>query len=375
MQDSPSKRTFSPLQEWFSTGPRPALIAGPCSAESPLQLLEVARFLSGLNADTVLRAGIWKPRTRPGNFEGPGESGLAWLADAGRQNGLRVITEVANASHVELCLKHGIDMLWIGARTVVNPFSVQEIADALRGTDIPVFIKNPIHPDLDLWAGAIERINAAGIKKVVAVHRGFHIYGKKRFRNSPQWEIPIRLMEDMPDLPFFCDPSHISGKRSLVPGIAQKAMDLGMSGLMVEVHPDPDKAKSDARQQLSLQGFSEMISGLQVRALDDFSLSGTVALEKLREQIDRIDADIIQLLAERIGLSREIGVLKKEKNLTIFQIRRWKKIMRTQLQSGELLGVDEQFVRAVYQLIHQDSIRIQSEIMNKKPETAKELRA
>jgi chorismate mutase len=375
MKSTQRQGYFSSLSDWFGAKGSPAIIAGPCSAESPLQLLEIARHLASIRSDIVMRAGIWKPRTRPGNFEGPGEKGVEWLADAGRQSGLRVITEVANAMHVDLCLKRGIDMLWIGARTVVNPFSVQEIADALKGVEIPVFVKNPIHPDIDLWAGAIERFRAVGIKKVVAVHRGFHLYGKRKFRNAPQWEIPLRLMEDMPDLPFFCDPSHISGKRELVPGIAQKALDLGMSGLMVEVHSNPDQAKSDARQQLSVDGFSEMLSTLHVRSSDESSISGKAVLEKLREQIDRVDADIMELLAERMGFSREIGELKKEKNLTILQIRRWKKIMKTQIESGELLGVDEAFVRAVYELIHQESIRVQGEVMNKKSDSAKEMRA
>lgn len=375
MQNTQHFSSFQPLQDWFGSDARPAIIAGPCSAESPIQLLEIAKSLSAIRNDIVLRAGIWKPRTRPGNFEGPGEIGVAWLADAGRQSGLRVITEVAKAAHVDLCLKEGIDMLWVGARTVVNPFSVQEIADALRGVDIPVFVKNPIHPDIELWAGAIERFRSVGIKKLVAVHRGFHLYGKKKFRNAPQWEIPLRLMEEMPDLPIFCDPSHIAGKRVLVQGVAQKALDLGMSGLMVEVHPNPDLAKSDARQQLSGEAFSQMLDGLLVRSSDEPSMGGKAALEKLRECIDRIDADIMDLLAERIGYSKEIGELKKEKNLTILQIRRWKKIMKTQISSGELLGVDEAFVRAVYELIHQESIRIQGEIMNKKSDSPKEIRA
>jgi len=375
MNIAQGQTNFPPIQDWFIPGGTPALIAGPCSAESPLQLLDIARHLSSIRKDIVLRAGIWKPRTRPGNFEGPGEKGVEWLADAGRQTGLRVITEVANAAHVELCLKQGIDMLWIGARTVVNPFSVQEIADSLKGVDVPVFVKNPIHPDIDLWTGAIERFRAVGINKLVAVHRGFHIYGKKKFRNVPQWEIPLRLMEAMPDLPFFCDPSHIAGRRELVQGVAQKALDLGMGGLMIEVHPDPDQAKSDARQQLSATAFAELLSSLQVRSSDDSSMSGKAALEKLRGHIDRVDSEIMELLAERMGLSREIGVLKKEKNLTILQIRRWKKIMKTQIESGELLGVDETFVRAVYDLIHQESIRVQGEIMNKKPDSAREMRA
>jgi chorismate mutase len=360
---------------WFSRPGRPLIIAGPCSAESPLQMLEVAGSLSRINSNAVLRAGIWKPRTRPGSFEGAGESGLPWLVDAGKQFNLPVTTEVANAEHVELCLKAGVDMLWIGARTVVNPFSVQEIADALKGTQIPVLVKNPIHPDIDLWIGAIERLRAAGLQHIAAVHRGFHIYGKKQFRNEPQWEIPIAFMDALPEVPLFCDPSHIAGKRILIAGIAQKAMDMGMKGLMVEVHPNPDHAKSDAKQQITPDDFAIILSQLKIRSTEDSMAFHEGALEKLRKQIDRVDADLINLLAERIGLSREIGEVKKEKNIAILQIRRWKKIIKNQLKSGELLGVDEDFVKAVYQLIHEESIRVQGEIMNKRVDPLKEWRA
>jgi chorismate mutase len=352
---------------------KPIIIAGPCSAESHEQVLRTASGIASFYPEAIFRAGVWKPRTRPGSFEGLGELALPWLKEVQQNLGLKVITEVANTHHAELCLKHDFEHVWIGARTVVNPFSVQEIADSLKNVPVTVLVKNPIHPDWELWMGAIERFMNAGVKEVIAVHRGFHGYGQKQFRNQPQWEIPIALKDRMPGIRLICDPSHIAGKPSLLQYIAQQSIDLGMDGFMIETHENPAQALSDARQQITPFELHELLNSLTFRESQPNSLQQST-LDKLRNNIDRIDAELIQLLAERMSISKEIGQYKKENNLTILQLKRWKKILRQQMDRGKQLQVNDDFVILLYNLIHQESIRIQSEVMNKRIKTLRLLR-
>lgn len=338
----------------------PFLVAGPCSAETEEQVMETARGLSQVPQVKVLRSGIWKPRTRPNSFEGVGEKALPWLVNAARAHGFLSATEVANVHHVEECFKHGVDILWIGARTTVNPFSVQEIADALKGSDVPVFIKNPINPDLELWIGAIERVYHAGIKKIVAVHRGFSTAEKHGFRNAPMWEIPLELKRRYPDLPVICDPSHISGKRDLLLTVAQKAVDLHMDGLMIETHPDPDHALSDAAQQITPRQLMQLLEKLVYKkpdgTNDDVQLD---ELMKLRRYIDELDEKIIELLADRMNISEKIGEYKRGHNMTIFQLERWRHIFETRTQQGGDLGLSSEFLKKFLDTLHQESIRRQ----------------
>jgi chorismate mutase len=343
---------------------KPLIISGPCSAESEEQVLSTARAIAETGVSTVFRAGVWKPRTRPNAFEGVGEQGLVWLKKVKEETGLLTATEVATASHVEKALKHGIDILWVGARTTVNPFSVQEIADALRGVDIPVLVKNPLHPDLQLWIGALERINNAGINKIAAVHRGFHTFNNKEYRNLPKWELVIELKMLCPDLPIICDPSHICGNTSLIPGVAQKAFDLDMSGLMIETHCRPDKALSDAGQQITPKELQRIISKLVVRKATFNDALFENKLEELRSIIDRSDEDIISAMARRMAIVREIGEYKKEKDITILQLERWQEILKNQLKTGPGIGLDKEFIKKLYLLIHDESIRLQTEVMN-----------
>jgi chorismate mutase len=312
----------------------------------------------------VLRAGIWKPRTRPGQFEGAGEKGLEWLISAKKETGLPVTTEVANAAHVEACLKAGVDILWVGARTTVNPFSVQEIADALQGVDIPVMVKNPINPDLDLWIGALERLNKAGITKLAAIHRGFSSHEKGPLRNSPMWDISIELKSRIPALDIICDPSHIAGARELIPFISQKALDLDMVGLMIESHISPDNAWSDAKQQVTPAALKEIIDGLVVRTsnLDNKALKD--ALTQFRQQIDKLDEDILQKLATRMKISEQIGNYKKENRVTILQLNRWDEIVHSRLALANAMGLSKEFADNFLKLIHQESIQIQNWVMN-----------
>lgn len=341
---------------------KPFLIAGPCSAESPAQLLHTAKGIAANYPNAIFRAGVWKPRTRPGSFEGVGEESLVWLNEMKAQTGLRFAVEVATPLHVELALKHKVDMMWIGARTVVNPFSVQELAQALNGVkQVPVLIKNPIHPDVNLWIGAIERIMNAGIDNVAAVHRGFHQYGNSQFRNDPAWEIPIQLKSQMPSLPLFCDPSHIAGNRTLLAFIMQRAMDLDMDGLMIETHFMPDLALSDAKQQITPETLKELLNGLRIGQSENEIDDHSDELKLLRNNIDAIDDELIQLFAKRIGFSEQIGKYKQENNVTILQIRRWKKTLKNQIKNGTALGLNENFVKAIYQLIHDESITVQSQ--------------
>lgn len=342
---------------------KPYLIAGPCSAESANQLLTIAKAVEG-TAD-IFRAGVWKPRTKPNSFEGVGKDALSWLKTIQQETSLKVVTEVATAKHVELCLKSGVDMLWIGARTTVNPFYVQEIAEALRGVDIPVFVKNPIHPELGLWLGAFERLHKVGVKQLAAIHRGFYSYEKVAFRNDPKWEIPIKLREEVRDLPIICDPSHIAGKAALVEDIAQTAMDINLDGLMIETHHNPSVALSDAEQQVTPKELNSIMNNLVLRdtKLRDEEFKGQ--LINFRNQIDDFDIKIIELLNNRKQVVEHIANFKNENRLTIFQIERWFEILNTRKENANLLGLDEQMVEEIFALIHKYSILTQTKIMRK----------
>jgi chorismate mutase len=355
---------ITPIEEWFPGKGKPRLISGPCSAENEKQLLSTATELAKTGNVHLIRAGIWKPRTRPGTFEGVGEKGLKWLQKVKSQTGLPVTTEVANVKHVELCLKYGIDILWIGARTSVNPFSVQEIADALRGTDIPVMVKNPMNPDLQLWIGALERINDAGITKLCAVHRGFSTFDRSPFKNTPMWEIPIELKTMCSSLPIFCDPSHIAGNRELIPMISQKAMDLDMDGLMIECHFSPQSALSDSKQQVTPSQLTNIIDELIIRESKITNKQFENQLEQLRTTIDEIDEEIIQGISLRMNIAERIGEYKKENKVTILQINRWEDIVNKRLSEGLALGLSENFVKGFLKLVHEESIRRQAEVMN-----------
>ncbi len=355
---------ISPLKKWFPNDAKPLLIAGPCSAESEEQMLNTAKQIVTFFPNSVFRAGIWKPRTRPNTFEGVGDIGLKWMQTVKKETGLLTATEVANAEHVEKCLKHGIDILWIGARTTVNPFSVQEIADALKGVDIPVFVKNPIYPDLQLWAGALERINNAGIKKIAAIHRGFHSYDNGPFRNSPKWELAIELKTACPELPVICDPSHIGGTPELIPYLAQKAMDMDMDGLMIETHNNPLSAWSDAKQQITPSELKKIISELNIRSAATANIEIQTKLDELRAVIHKLDNDLLELLAKRMVVSTNIGEYKRDNNVTVLQVAHWKKLIETSISKGNQLGLPKNFIKEVYRLIHDESIRRQTEIMN-----------
>jgi len=347
----------------FSNLDKPYIIAGPCSAESDEQMDSVAATLSKNDNVKLLRAGIWKPRTRPNNFEGVGEVGLKWLVDAGKKHNLKTTTEIANAIHVEKALAAGVDVLWIGARTTVNPFSVQEIADALKGTNIPVMVKNPITPDLNLWVGAIERIQGAGIENIAAIHRGFSSYEKTKFRNDPKWGIPVNLMQIFPELPIICDPSHIGGTRELIQPLAQKALDMNMAGLMVETHPTPDLALSDAKQQITPQRLLEIIANLAVRK--QTPTTGTdYQLDDLRQQIDNIDNQILTILLKRFDVIDAIGKYKKDHQLTILHVERWTEIFNSRTEKGIEKGLSKDFIETVVKAIHKESVYRQTNILN-----------
>jgi chorismate mutase len=328
-------------------------------------MVTTAKQLAATGKVHVLRAGIWKPRTRPGQFEGAGADGLKWLIQAKQETGLPVTTEVATAAHVELCLKAGVDILWVGARTTVNPFSVQEIANALKGVDIPVMVKNPVNPDLELWIGALERLNKAGITKLAAIHRGFSSFEKGPFRNAPMWDMSIELKTRLPELDIICDPSHISGTRELIPFIAQKALDLDMAGLMIESHINPDAAWSDAKQQVTPAVLGKIIDGLVARMPSTENKSFKDTLSILREQIDQLDDEIMQKLSSRMKISEKIGQYKKENNVTILQVNRWEEIIKTRVALGLAMGLDEGFTRDLLRLVHHESIQVQTRVMNK----------
>ncbi|KAA6352621.1 Phospho-2-dehydro-3-deoxyheptonate aldolase [termite gut metagenome] len=339
---------------------RPMVIAGPCSAETEEQVMNTAKELASKGVK-LFRAGIWKPRTKPGGFEGVGTEGLNWLKRVKRETSMYVITEVATAMHVYECLKAGIDMLWIGARTTANPFAVQEIADALKGTNIPVLVKNPVNPDLELWIGALERLNNAGLKRIAVIHRGFSSYDKKIYRNLPQWHIPIELRRRIPNLPIFCDPSHIGGKRELIAPLCQQAMDLNFDGLIIESHCDPNAAWSDAFQQITPAVLDYILNLLVIRE----GTQTTENLNELRKQIDECDDNLIEILAKRMRISREIGTYKKEHNLTVLQSARYGEILEKRATQGEQCSMDAGFVKNVFEAIHEESVRQQMEIINR----------
>jgi chorismate mutase len=354
---------FAPLSGWIPAYTRPLVIAGPCSAETEEQVMTTARALTAIPEVKVFRAGLWKPRTRPGSFEGVGVEGLRWMKRVKEETRLLTTVEVARPHHVEEALKSGIDILWIGARTVVNPFSMQELSEALSGVDVPVLVKNPVHADLKLWIGAIERLHKNGIHRLAAVHRGFHQFGKSIYRNAPQWEIPIDLMRQMPGLPVLCDPSHIGGDRSLIQQIAQQAMDLEMDGLMIETHPDPDKALTDAAQQVSPENLAGILAKLILRGqTGNHEFERT--LEELRHEVDLIDDELIRLLARRMLIAEEMGRYKYAHNITILQLQRWKELFADRIRKGGNAGLDTRFLGELLRLVHEQSIQIQTSVMN-----------
>jgi len=342
---------------------RPVVVAGPCSAETEEQVLGIAHALKDQEVD-LFRAGIWKPRTRPNSFEGVGSVGLKWLRRVKEETGLKTTTEVANKTHVEECLYHGVDTLWIGARTTVNPFSVQEIADALKGVDIPVMIKNPINPDLGLWIGAIERIYKAGITKIGAIHRGFASYGETYYRNKPMWQIPIELKRRFPDLTIICDNSHICGRRDILQDVAQKALNLNYDGIMTEVHHNPDEAWSDAKQQITPAQFKELTDALHLRGIERNKALSKAALEDARSKIDKLDDQLLKILHERMRLVDDIGNYKKQNDLPILQPARWNEILDKSISKGTGKGLSEEFIGRLFRAVHQESINHQQKIMN-----------
>lgn len=341
----------------------PLVIAGPCSAETEEQVLKIAHQLKDTDT-TVLRAGIWKPRTRPGNFEGVGALGLKWLQKAKEETGLLTTTEVANANHVDLALQHDIDILWVGARTTVSPFIVQELADALRGTDKTVLIKNPVNPDLPLWLGAVERFYEAGVKNLGVIHRGFSTYEKTRYRNNPEWQIPIDLQNRFPDLPLILDPSHIAGRRDIIFDLCQTALDLNYDGLMVETHYDPDNAWSDAAQQITPSALDQMTIDLRIRKEEGDEIEFRNKLATLRAQIDVIDHKLLEVLGNRMKISDDIGKLKKDNNVAILQTKRWNEILGKMILQGEEQNLSEEFILKLFKGIHQESINHQKKVIN-----------
>ena len=338
---------------------RLTVIAGPCSAETEEQVITTARQLAGRGCH-IFRAGVWKPRTKPGGFEGNGEAALPWLQRVKEETHMMVATEVATPEHVELALKYGVDVFWIGARTSANPFAMQAIADSMKGIDVPVLVKNPVNPDLELWIGAMERLNQAGVKRIAAIHRGFSSYDKKIYRNLPMWQIPIELRRRVPDLPLFCDPSHIGGKRELVAPLCQQAMDLGMNGLIVECHCDPDKAWSDAKQQVTPDILAYILSLLVLR---DEKVT-TEGISLMRKQIDELDNQLMELLAKRMKVCREIGEYKKEHNMTVLQTSRYNEILNKRGAQGSLWGMAPDFIKTVFEAVHEEAVRQQMDIIN-----------
>ena len=342
----------------------PLVIAGPCSAETEEQVLKIAQELKESDV-SIFRAGIWKPRTRPGGFEGVGAIGLKWLQKAKAETGLLMATEVATAAHVQLALEHDIDVLWIGARTTVNPFAVQEIADALRGTDKIVLLKNPVNPDLSLWLGGLERLYNADIKKLGVIHRGFSTYEKTKYRNNPEWQIAIELQNRFPDLPLICDPSHITGRRDMIQDVSQQALDLNYDGLIIETHIDPDNAWSDAAQQVTPSTLKQIFVDLKVRKETDEASDYQSKMTKLRAQIDEFDEKLLDVLGNRMKIADQIGLLKKEKNVAILQNKRWNEILDKMIIDGEKKGLSEEFILQLFKAIHQESISHQENIYKK----------
>jgi chorismate mutase len=348
------------MQVW---GKRPLIISGPCSAETEEQVLHTAERLAATGKVDVLRAGIWKPRTKPGLFEGIGVKGLPWLVQAKKQTGLPIAVEVATDKHVEDALQFDIDILWIGARTTVNPFSVQEVADALRGTNVPVLIKNPINPDLELWSGAIERLQKAGVKEIGMIHRGFSNYGNMEYRNAPMWHLPIEMKRRFPEMLLVCDPSHICGNRLMLQSVAQKAIDLDFGGLMLESHIDPDNAWSDAKQQVTPERLKEILEALVWRDENTTREDFVTALATLREQINHIDDELMTLIGQRMKVADKIGAYKRDNNITILQTNRWNEILDKAVSKGETLGLSKEFIVRYFDAVHLESISHQNKVM------------
>ena len=360
--EAETKSMNNTLQEKWNK--RPLIISGPCSAETEEQVLETATRLAKTGKVDILRAGIWKPRTKPGLFEGIGTKGLPWLLQAKKITGLPTTVEVATAKHVQDALQFDVDILWIGARTTVNPFSVQEVADALRGVDIPVLIKNPINPDLELWSGAIERMQKVGVKQIGMIHRGFSSYGNTEFRNAPMWHLPIEMKRRFPEMLLICDPSHICGNRTLLQSVAQKSIDLDFGGLMLESHIDPDNAWSDAKQQVTPERLAEILDALVWRFENTDAKEFITALATLREQINQIDDELLALLGQRMKIADKIGTYKKDNNITILQTNRWNDILERAFQKGEVLGLSKEFITKYFDAVHLESINHQNKIMN-----------
>ena len=356
-----------PLYEWgMFTEPRPSVVAGPCSAESEEQVMETAKGLRELGIN-VFRAGIWKPRTHPGCFEGVGAEGLKWMQRARKEYGVKIATEVAGEKHVAECLKAEVDMVWLGARTTANPFLVQEIADALKGTDIPVLVKNPVNADLDLWIGALERLSRTGIRKLGVIHRGFSTFDKIKYRNDPQWQVAIELRSRYPELPFFVDPSHLGGSRNYIQEISQRSLDLGFEGLMIESHCNPSVALSDAKQQLTPAELKDLLyNQIVVRESDSDSPEWRENIDQLRAKIDVIDENIIYTLGSRMKVSRQIGEYKKHNNIAILQTARWDQLFAKVVEKGEEYGLTEKFLTDVFNAIHEASVEAQNEIISGK---------
>jgi len=353
------------IKECFPKLTSPIIIAGPCSAETEQQVMDTARQIKEFPNVQVFRAGIWKPRTRPNSFEGNGEKALPWMKRVKAELGLQTTVEVANAKHVELALKYDIDILWIGARTTASPFAVQEIADALKGTNIRVMIKNPINPDLALWLGAIERIYQAGIDRIIAIHRGFSVEGSHEYRNAPMWKLPIELKQRLPDLPMICDPSHIAGKRELIAKVTQKALDVNMDGAIIETHITPDTAWSDAAQQITPTQLKEIVSNLAYRKPDCHNKEYEDELEISRDQIDRIDQELIELLSQRHKIVEKIAITKIKNHVTALQVNRLNEMMTKRYEKGEALGLSQTYIKEIFDTIHTESVKKQTDIMAK----------
>ena len=353
-----------PLSSWLtlpSTTHKPAIIAGPCSAETEEQLLTTCLALADLGVD-AFRAGVWKPRTRPGMFEGNGEIALSWIQTVRKHTKIPFSVEVATPQHVELALKYGVEILWIGARTTVNPFNVQDLADCLRGVDVPVMIKNPVNPDLSLWIGAIERIYNAGIRKIVAIHRGFSGMNQDKYRNAPTWQIPLELRRLFPEIPLICDPSHITGRRDLIEMVSQKALDLNYDGLMIESHTNPDEAWSDAKQQVTPLRLKEILANLKIKQEKIDNKFVINQLEEIRSKIDAVDRELLEVLMTRMQLVEQVGIYKKEHNMTVFQRERWNEIFNSRTEWATQMQLNPTFIQRVFDLIHLESIKKQTEI-------------
>jgi chorismate mutase len=358
-----AKLNITPMNKWINTNGKPLIIAGPCSAETEEQVLETADRIKAQGYAHIMRAGVWKPRTRPGSFEGMGEEALPWLVEARKRTGLPIAVEVASPDHIEKALKYGVDVLWIGARTTVNPFNVQDIADALKGVDVPVLIKNPVNPDLALWVGAFERIQGAGITKLGAIHRGFSNAQEAKYRNSPMWQMAIELKRMFPELPLIGDPSHMAGKRAYLYELSQRILDLNYDGMIIESHRDPDTAWSDASQQLTPEALGDMLKELDVRNANygaDFSSQ----LEVLREKIDNIDRELLEVLAARMAVVERLGEYKRDNNVAVLQLDRWKALHQDRASQANGLGLYPEFVEELFKLVHLESIRKQTEVMS-----------